>query len=64
MGLSPKNIEFEIRVPFKTIENWIAKTKHDIDVKVSLKFLAVVKSPPRLKLFALPRKGYWADLIG
>lgn len=21
-------------VPFKTIQNWIAKTKHDIDVKV------------------------------
>ena len=31
---NPKNIEFKYDVPYRTIKNWIAKTRHDIDVIV------------------------------
>jgi len=33
-GGTPKTLSFKYDVPFKTIENWIAKIKHNIDVRV------------------------------
>ena len=31
---TPRTLSLKYDVPFKTIKNWIAKTKHNIDVKV------------------------------
>lgn len=31
---TPRTLSLKYDVPFKTIENWITKTKHNIDVKV------------------------------
>lgn len=31
---TPKTLSLKYDVPFKTIKNWITKTKHNIDVKV------------------------------
>ena len=31
---TPKTLSFKYDVPFKTIKNWITKTKHNIDVRI------------------------------
>ena len=31
---TPRTLSLKYDVPFKTINNWITKTKHDIDIKV------------------------------
>ena len=31
---TPRTLSLKYDVPFKTIKNWITKTKHNIDVKV------------------------------
>ena len=31
---TPRSLSLKYDVPFKTIKNWIRKTKHDIDVKI------------------------------
>ena len=31
---TPRTLSLKYDIPFKTIKNWIRKTKHDIDVKV------------------------------
>ncbi|MCR4911529.1 MAG: hypothetical protein K5925_03295 [Bacilli bacterium] len=31
---TPRTLSLKYDVPFKTIDNWITKTKHNIDVKV------------------------------
>jgi len=31
---TPRTLSLKYDVPFKTIKNWITKTKHDIDVRV------------------------------